>query len=70
MSIMNVIGEWHEKLYDRAFNREEGESNVAHYARCFLAGAVDGWNTYCLILGNFICAIGVVLLIMGKKKED
>lgn len=70
MSLMKAIGDWHEKLMDRALNQEEGESDFAHYARCFLAGAMDGWSFSCLIWGNFFCLLGLFMLITGKNKTE
>lgn len=64
--IIKMIGDWEQDLFDQALKEE---STVKGACKAFIAGAIDSWNSYCLVLGNMIMLIGIVVSIMRKFKN-
>lgn len=60
-SLMGTVGDMFESLYDWAAK----ETNTMKlYCKSFLAGLIDGFEYGCLVIGNFVCIGGLILMAM------
>lgn len=67
MGIMQMIGDGIDAVREWAF----AETNSGKMAwKAFIAGAIDGWEYGCLIIGNIVCTAGLIASILNIFKKD
>lgn len=67
MGLMRMIGESIDSCREWAYSEP---NPIKAGTKGFVAGFVDGWEYSCLIIGNIVCAAGLIVWILGLFKKN
>lgn len=63
---MTIIALWLSSLRNWAF---EETNTVKRMIKIFIAGFVDGLEYGCLVIGNIICSVALIICIINKCRK-